>query len=461
MSQPTMGIIVGGGPAPGINGVIGAAAIEAINNGLRVLGFYDGFHHLTSEKFDALRDVVEFRIKDVARIHFEGGSILRTSRTSLLNQAKLQTSTVVEPDPVKTARVVDRLTSLGVTHLMTIGGDDTALSARFVSERSGGAIKVVHVPKTIDNDLPLPGDLSTFGFPTARHLGAVLVANLMQDARTTSRWYLCVTMGRNAGFLALGIGKATGATLTLIPEEFPDPTSVCEIADVIEGAILKRRVMGRTDGVAVIAEGLADKLGDRDELERMLHREVPVDAAGHPRLSEIPLAFLLKSELERRFKQRGDKVTIVGHGLGYELRCAQPVPFDMAYTRDLGHGGVRLLLDESQDTRGVMVTIQDGELVPMTFSGMVDPATNRTRIRQVDLHTYSYQVARAYMIRLEKSDFDSPDALAALAAEAHMTPQEFRSRYSHVVECIGVGLDRNRACPVVMPEPAAKAPAGA
>ena len=446
-----MGILVGGGPAPGINGVIGAAAIEAINNGLKVLGIFDGFSHLAGGDFDPALHTKELQIKDMSRIHFDGGSILRTSRTNLLNQAKLKTSTIVEPDVEKTTGVCDRLRSLGVTHLLTIGGDDTALSARFVAEHSKGRIRVVHVPKTIDNDLPLPGDIPTFGFSTARHVGATIVANLMEDSRTTQRWYVVVTMGRNAGFLALGIGKAAGATLTLIPEEFPDSTSIHDIADIIEGSMLKRRTMGRHDGVAVLAEGLAYKLGDRDELSRLLGKEVPMDAAGHVRLSEVPLAQLLKDELQQRFAARGDSVTVVGHVLGYELRCAHPKTSDLGYTRDLGHGGVRLLLDTTLDLPpGVMVTMQSGNLVPVPFEDMIDPTTNRTRIRTVDLDSYSYSVARAYMIRLEKTDFESPATLAALAAEAKVTPGKFRERYEQVVSDSRGELPERRMCPVVM-----------
>src|SRR5205085_5841710 len=100
------------------------------------------------------------------------------------------------------------------------GGDDTAYSGSQVYLRAGGRIRVAHVPKTIDNDLPLPASTPTFGFETARHLGVATVRNLAEDARTTSRWYVIVSMGRAAGHLALGIGKAAAATLILIPEEF-------------------------------------------------------------------------------------------------------------------------------------------------------------------------------------------------------------------------------------------------
>ncbi len=435
MMHATMGIIVGGGPAPGINGVIGAATIEAINNGLRVLGMYEGFRYLADEDFDPEHHVHELTIRDVGRIHFTGGSILRTARTSLLNKEKLRTSTVVEPDAQKVARVCQRLQALGVTHLLAIGGDDTALSSRFIAEQFQGKIRVVLVPKTIDNDLPLPGELPTFGFTTARHIGSNILANLMEDSRTTKRWYIVETMGRNTGHLALGIGKSAGATLTLIPEEFPGSTTIKEIVDVIEAAMLKRRAMGRDDGVVVFAEGLAYKLGDQEELSRLLGRDVPVDAAGHPRLSEVPLARILKDELQQRFSERGKRETIVSYTLGYEMRCAPPTTFDMAYTRDLGHGGVRLLLESTRDLpAGVMVSLKDNNLVPVPFDDMIAPETNRARIRLVDINSYSYSVARAYMIRLEDRDFESPAMLAGLAAEAGLTPHAFRARYESAVK---------------------------
>ena len=141
--------------------------------------------------------------------------------------------------------------------LITIGGDDTAFSAMKLEEQASGRIRVVHVPKTIDNDLDLPPHVDTFGFQTARHIGVEIVKNLMVDAKTTSRWYFVIAMGRKAGHLALGIGKAAGATLTLIPEEFAQPpVRLKTVVDTLVGAIIKRLSYGRRDGVAVIAEGL-------------------------------------------------------------------------------------------------------------------------------------------------------------------------------------------------------------
>lgn len=430
MKDKRVGILVAGGPAPGINAVIGAATIEGVNQGYDVFGFYDGLKWLASEEFDQAAHAVKLDIDRVARIHFTGGSILRISRTNLLNEQKLKTTIVVEPDETKLHRVITHLNWLGIQQLITIGGEDTALSARFITDAAEGRIRVVHVPKTIDNDLPLPSGESTFGFSTARYVGTQIVKNLMEDSRTTGRWYLVETMGRNAGWLAMSICQSAGATLALIPEEFAEITNLQRIADVLEGAILKRRAMGRPDGVCIIAEGLAFKLGDKEELERLMGREVSLDAAGHVRLSEVPLGNLLKQELVRRFEARGEKLPLVTHQIGYEMRSADPTPADMAYCRSLGHSAIRLLSEYPGLPPGVMVTIIGGNLLPINLRDLVDPATNRIRVRYVDVNSDIYRIARAYMIRLERADLENPVMLAKLAAAAKTTPEEFRERYT-------------------------------
>ncbi|MEW6197677.1 MAG: 6-phosphofructokinase [Planctomycetota bacterium] len=429
MAARRLGIIVGGGPAPGINAVIGAATIQAINCGFEVVGFYDGFRHLCSDDFDPPTHSVRLEIARVARIHFDGGSILRTSRTNLLDDAVLKTTKRVQPHPDKVSLALGRLRELGINCLLTIGGDDTALSARFLAEAAGGKLRVVHVPKTIDNDLPLPQNQPTFGFSTARFIGAQLLKNLMTDSQTTGRWYLVNAMGRSAGWLAMSIGQAAGATITLIPEEFEEHSTVQSIVDVLEGSILKRQVAGRCDGVAVIAEGLAYRLGDRAELERLLGREVPVDAAGHVRLSEVPLLELLKRELQGRFKARGESLPLVTHNIGYELRSADPTPHDMAYCRALGYHSIRLFVDPDQSVTGVMVAMVNGNLSAVDFKDIINPETNRTQTRLVDINSDEYTVGRAYQIRLERSDLENPVMLAKLAAAAHMSPADFYQRY--------------------------------
>ena len=294
--QRNIGILVGGGPAPGINGTISAAAIEAVNSGCAVTGIYDGFEHLMNGRTDMVRPLA---ISDVSRIHSQGGSVLRTSRANPTRTPEALKSTI------------EALEALGVTHLVTIGGDGTAYSAYEVAKAANGSLRVAHAPKTIDNDLPLPGGMPTFGFETARHVGTQVVLNLMEDSRTTSRWFFVLVMGRNAGHLALGIGKSAGATLTVIPEEFPDELiSLDDVCSVLEGAILKRRVMGRNDGVAVIAEGIGSKL-DPEELRKIPGVEVEYDQHGHIRLGEIPLETILKRDVQQRFNGRGDGMSIV------------------------------------------------------------------------------------------------------------------------------------------------------
>jgi 6-phosphofructokinase 1 len=416
-----LGILVGGGPAPGINSVIGAATIEAINAGLEVIGIYDGFEHLMKGRTDMVRRLT---IPDISRIHFEGGSILRTSRANPTRKVEDLQNTV------------NALRELGIRYLVTIGGDDTAFSASEVAKALNGQIRIAHVPKTIDNDLPLPGGMPTFGFETARHVGTELVRNLMEDSRTTNRWYFVVVMGRKAGHLALGIGKAAGATLTVIGEEFPkERITLAEVCDVLEGAILKRRVLGRKDGVAVIAEGIGEKL-DPEELAKIPGVEVEYDPHGHIRLGEIPLATILKREIQRRFAERGEKMTIVDVTLGYELRCAPPIPFDIDYTRTLGYGAVKFLLSEPENEKvqlGGMVCLDSGRIRVLPFDELRDPQTGRTKIRLVDIHSEHYRVACEYMIRLERADLDNPEMLAKLADAAKMAPEQFKARFAHTV----------------------------
>ena len=297
----------------------------------------------------------------------------------------------------------------------------------------GGAVRVAHAPKTIDNDLPLPGGMPTFGFETARHVGTQSVLNLMEDSRTTNRWFFVVVMGRKAGHLALGIGKAAGATLTIIPEEFPgERIRLDDVCSVLEGAILKRRVMGRNYGLAVIAEGIAEKL-DPEELASIPGVAVVFDEHGHIRLGEVPLATTLRREVQRRFAERGEQIPIADVALGYELRCAAPIPFDTDYTRTLGYGAVRFLLSDDMDemTRyGGLVCLESGHLRVIPFEELRGPATGRTRVRLVDILSDHYKVARKYMIRLGRGDLETPEMKGKLAEAAKMDPDEFHRRFA-------------------------------
>ena len=405
----TLAILVGGGPAPGINAVIAAATIEARNHGARVLGCYDGFKWLVEGDTD---HVTELTIDELTRIHFDGGSIIRTSRAS------------PSGPPEGVARVAETLKRLGVDHLITIGGDDTAYSASCVAKALPG-LTVAHVPKTIDNDLPLPSDIVTFGFTTACNFGKDLVRNLMQDAATTERWFFVTVMGRRAGHLALGIGGAAGATLTVIAEEFPESKiSVDRIVDILEGAIIKRRMQGREQGVALLSEGLAEKL----DLETL--GPVERDAYGNVRLAELDLGRVLKDRVAASLKARKIDVTIVAKDLGYELRCAPPGAHDIQYCRSLGYWATRFLLEGGSNA---MVTIQAGRLVPVPFGLMLDPKTGKVRVRYVDVDSEMYQTLWAYMVRLKPEDFDAAETRAALAKAGHLSEAEFVRRFGPLV----------------------------
>ena len=412
-AQKVLAILVGGGPAPGINAVISAAAIEAINEGFEVLGVQDGFKWLMREDTTKVRPL---RIEDVSRIHLDGGSILGTARD---NPTKSEQATHA---------VINSLRSLGVTHLVTIGGDDTALSSSYVAIYSDQQIHTVHVPKTIDNDLPLPNYIPTFGYQTARHYGVEIVENLMEDARSTNRWFIVVAMGRKAGFLALGIGKAAGATLTVIGEEFGRETvAFSEICDIVEGAIIKRRALHRPYGVAVLAEGLIEKL-DPQEMAGL--QDVERDEHGHIRFAEVDLARKVKAEVQGRLSARGINIIITNKNIGYELRCAAPIPFDMAYCRDLGYSAIRFLLN---DGSGAMISVQGGRMVPLPFSEIREPETGKTRVRMVNIESEGFRVAREYMIRLEAEDFQDAAQIAKLASAGNLNVQEFRDRFEYLM----------------------------
>ena len=402
----TLAVLVGGGPSPGINAVIAAAAIEACNRGLRVLGCHDGYKWLMRGDRS---HVQELTIDALSRIHFEGGSIIRTSRAN--------------PTRAEEAlrRVTETLRDLDVSYLLTIGGDDTAFATAQVARALEGRLAVVHVPKTIDNDLPLPPDVPTFGFNTAVNLGKDLVKNLMNDAATTDKWFFVTVMGRHTGHLALGIGGAAGATLTIIGEEFPEPRVPFErVVDILEGAIIKRRAAGREHGVALLAEGLLEKF-DPETLGGVSH-----DSYGNVRLEELELSRLLKQRVSASLKSRGVEVSIVAKDLGYELRCAPPGAFDIQYCRGLGYWATRFLLDGGTEA---MATIQGGRFVPIPFAEMIDPHTGRVRIRAVDMDSETYETLHAYMIRLKAEDFARPGQVRALAAAGRLTEEAFVERF--------------------------------
>ncbi|HEU0186085.1 MAG TPA: 6-phosphofructokinase [Blastocatellia bacterium] len=410
MSIKKIGILVGGGPAPGINGVISAVALEAIRLGCQPIGFHDGFEWLAERYTDEQH---ELTVDEVSRIHLDGGSILGTSRTDVGRDRQMLDNSIAA------------LKKLGIEGLVAIGGDDMLASASAVESRAEGAIKVVQIPKSIDNDLPLPEFLTTLGYETARQVGVGIVNSLMEDAKTTGRWFIGVTMGRPTGHLTLGIGAAASATCTIIPEEFPQPTlRLSDICDVVEGVIIKRRAMGKGYGVILLSEALSERFSPEEVTEL---EDVDRDAQGHIRVAEIDLGRKVKSEVQSRLEKRGVKVTIVDKTIGYELRCAPPIPYDAEHARDLGYAAVTYLVAGGS---GAMITMQNGEFNPVPFKAVIDPETGRGKSRSVDVNSESYQVARDYMVRLGPKDFIDDGWVEKLAKAGGMDSAEFRTHFA-------------------------------
>ena len=361
--------------------------------------------------------VTPLTIESTSRIHFQGGSCIGISRANPTKR------------PEHLRAVLGALEELGVGMLVTIGGDDTAFTAYNLAREANSALRVVHVPKTIDNDLDLPNDVCTFGYQTAMAVGVDIVHNLMVDAETTGRWYFVVAMGRKAGHLALGIGKAAGAALTIIPEEFRGrPVRLRTIVDILVGAIIKRLADGKGGGVAVLAEGLAEAIPPEDIAELATAER---DAHGHLRLDEISFGDVCKARVRERLGEYGVRTTIVSKNIGYELRCADPIPFDMEYTRDLGYCAAKYVIEGGSDA---LISIQQGSFKAVRFDDIMDSRTGRMRVRMVDVDGDRYRIASAYMLRLKREDFDDPLALHRLAAAANTTPERFRAQLGYLVE---------------------------
>jgi 6-phosphofructokinase 1 len=410
MTPGKLGILAGGGPAPGINGVIAAAAARACFADVGVLGLMDGFRWLMQGDTS---HVLDLTLDRVAGIHFRGGSVVGIHREGGRLRQNMETT-------------IASLQQLGIDKLVCIGGDGTLCSAAQLCAAAQGRIRVVHVPKTIDNDLPLRDDVPTFGFQTARDVGVRLVQNLMTDAETTDRWYFVVTQGRQAGHLALGIGKAANATLTLIPEEFTRDVTSGLLVDVLAGSIMKRASLGKRWGVAVLAEGLGHLVAESESQKK--------NAFGGLQYSEFDLAGLLERGVLERLSQFPTPldVKITPKDIGYELRCADPIPFDMEYTRDLGYLAAKYLL-EGHD--GAMITIQRGQFHAIPFEEVVTLGDRpSSRVRNVDRDSESYKIAFRYMTRLRRDDFANPEKLDSIGAVVGITRDELTRQFKYLTD---------------------------
>ena len=375
------GIVVSGGPAPGINCVISSATIEANNRGYKVFGLNRGFKALTTGAPDALR---ELRTESVATILGDGGSIIGTSRFNPFVSSS------------QTENFITGLRENKIDKLIIIGGEGSAWLSLQLSKLCP-YLSIVHVPKTIDNDLILPNHHPSFGYETACAVGTQIVRTLHTDATTTRRWFIVTAMGRKAGFLALGIGLASSATLTVIPEEFAGAKATPDqVAEIVYESIRKRRASGKPYGVAILAEGIMDCLDPESSPEL---KTAPRDNMGRIIYSQLELGEVVMPALKRRCREIDMDTRLYSKNIGYELRCHDPLAFDIEYTRFLGYGAVKYLAElQAGQARAVMVVRDYDKLgyVPVTEMAGSD---GNIKSRHVDLSSDLYKVARSFMIR--------------------------------------------------------------
>jgi len=390
-----VGMLFSGGPAPAANAVISAAAMSFINAGVQVIGFLDGYENI--ERFSPeleLREGQDYLCltRDlVSGIRTRKDIILRTSRANPGKAVRTQEDLTDPAKNGKLSAVIAALQQMRIDALVSIGGDDTLKTANYLyrmQELAGESrpIKIVHLPKTIDNDYY--GIDWTFGFTSAAHYAATSIRNIGADARSTKSWYVLELMGRKAGWLTYAAGIAGEATRMLSVEDFNSTFDVKATAEEMVDLILARESEGREYGVICVAEGLADILAEDQ-------RPKEVDEHGNPVLGAVAVGDVLAEAIEDAFQRRtGKNRRIRAKQIGYETRCAEPSAFDVMLGSQLGVGACRALIDEGLS--GVMVSVENQlDIVYVPFDKLIDPATLRTRVRFIHRDSDFYRLARA------------------------------------------------------------------
>ena len=391
-------IIAGGGPAPGINTVIASVAKVFLKDGYRVIGLHEGYKGLFAYK----PSIVEFDFLICDKIMNQGGSLLQMSRHK------------PKDDEFKT----DFFVNNNVKLLVTIGGDDTASTAnrisKFLSENNV-SIQNIHVPKTIDNDLPLPEGSPTFGYQSAKETGVRIAATVYEDARTSGNWFVVSAMGREAGHLAFGIGAACHYPMIIIPEMFNKTrVSFNKIINLMISSILKRKILRIDYGAIIVSEGVFHFMTNT-EIEAT-DINFTYDDHGHPELGNVSKAHIFNMLLQRKLKKLNINVKSRPVELGYELRCIIPTAFDLLYCSLLGIG-VKILFDQGKT--GCMVTSDPkGDISPLYLKDVEDE-NGKVKPRLVDVNCQKSElVFRNNLHFIYEKDYDA-------AKEFVDNPEEF------------------------------------
>ncbi|HYX09648.1 MAG TPA: 6-phosphofructokinase [Bacteroidales bacterium] len=350
--KDAIAILCAGGPAPGINTVISSVTKIFINNGFSVIGINGGFKSLIADEPDY--EYLDFDYAD--RIYSRGGSALKMSRYK------------PKDDEFKT----EFFEKNNVKLLVTIGGDDTASTANRLSKylvEKKLNVSNIHVPKTIDNDLPLPEGTPTFGYHSAKEEGVRLATTIYEDARTSGNWFVVSAMGREAGHLAFGIGTACHYPMIIIPEMF-NKTKITfdKITNLVISSMVKRRIMGIDYGVVVISEGVFHFMNDEEIIATNIN--FTYDDHGHPELGNVSKSHIFNMLVQQKLKTLRIKVKSRPNEIGYELRCCRPIAYDLAYATVLGLGVYTLFKDGQT---GCMVTSdRKGEVAPLFLKDVED-----------------------------------------------------------------------------------------
>ncbi len=411
-----IGLVFSGGPAPAANAVIAAAATSFLEDGREVIGFFHGYsnlqeYHPVTHRLLPDQHYRIFTHKDLVGLRNTRGIIIGTARA---NPGKGIHTKQDLSDPTKTRllrNVYNALIDLEIDALISIGGDDTLKTANFLFEfqrhldKDAKRVRVVHLPKTIDNDYR--GIDFTFGFFTAVDFMAKEVQNLRADAMATSGYFIVETMGRKAGWLSYGVAIAGEAHLVVGREDVTgrlaakerregddgkkvevDVIDVDALTDKIVDTILAREERHKHYGVIVLAEGLAEML------PTSFIENIGRDEHGHLSLGNIDLGKLLAKRVTKRYKERtGVEKKMRGVQLGYEGRCAAPHAFDVMLGSQLGIGAYRALVEEGLD--GHMVSTEGQlDLTYVKFGDLIDAKTMLTEVRFIKPGSDFHRLAR-------------------------------------------------------------------
>lgn len=306
----------------------------------------------------------------VSGIRNQRGIFLRSSRANP-GKGVSKREDLQDADKVRKLRtVVEGLTFLGVDTLITMGGDDTLKTANFLNLLG---LKVIHIPKTIDNDYY--GIPWTFGFWTAVDTAQRALLNLKSDADSTNSYFIVELMGRKAGWITYAGGVAGEACDILAAEDIEGDLDPDALAARFCDLIVARERAGRTAGLICIAEGLADRLP-----ESLLPKQI--DAHGNVYYGQAELCKNLANKTMALYKEKtGKEKKINPKQVGYETRTAAPISYDVVLGSMLGYGAYRLY---SEGKFGHMVSVADNlDIRAIPFSDLIDPESLKTKIRLV------------------------------------------------------------------------------